>query len=40
MKIPKARWKVQGGRVVFDGLIGKVELPPVGDLTQKAEGEA
>lgn len=28
-KFPKAKWHVSGGRVVFDGLQGKVELPAV-----------
>ena len=32
-KFPKAKWKVQGGRVVFDGVEKTVE-PLVGDLSQ------
>ncbi len=33
-KFPKARWKVEGGRMVFVGVIGKVEPPPLGDLSK------
>jgi len=32
-KFPKAKWRVSGGRVVFDGLETKTDGPLVGDLT-------
>jgi hypothetical protein len=32
-KFPKPQYKVSGGRVVLVGMVGKVEPPPVGDLT-------
>lgn len=38
-KFPKPRWKVQGGRPVLIGVIGKVEPPPLGDL-RKPEKES
>lgn len=37
VKFPKAKWRVSGGRVIFDGL-EKAE-PMVGDLTAKAKDE-
>ncbi len=36
-KFPKAKYTVQGGRVVFAGVIGKIE-PPVGDVTRDEKG--
>jgi hypothetical protein len=33
VKFPKAKWRVSGGRVVFDGLETKTDGPLVGDLT-------
>lgn len=38
-KFPKPKWKVQGGRTVLVGVIGKIEPPPVGDLTRKEKGK-
>ena len=37
-KFPKPRWKVQGGQIVFDGVIGKIVEPPVGDVTRDEKG--
>ena len=33
-KFPKPKWKVQGGRAVLVGVIGKIVEPPVGDVTR------
>lgn len=33
-KFPKPKYRVSHGRVIFIGMDGKVEPPPVGDLTE------
>lgn len=39
MKFPKAKWKVQGGRVMFDGLEGAIEPLPVHVEEEETEKE-
>lgn len=33
-KFPKARWQVRGGKTYFMGVEGKIEPPPLGDLSK------
>lgn len=36
-KFPKAKWKVQGGRMTFDGVVGKVEGPVVSEVSKEPD---
>jgi len=38
-KFPKPRWKVQGGRPVLVGMIGKIEKPAVHTTEEEVDDE-
>ena len=36
-KFPKPKWRTRNGRVELVGMVGKIEPPPVGDLSDREQ---